>query len=188
MLFCHHCGTIQPVRDLDFFARLGLERRLDLDGESLERQYTAMRRLLDPQRFALRGMGERAHAADQLQALETAYATLREPLRRARYWLGLHQQEPSCANDCSPTLSTLLQDLESASQASHCDSVAQRAGLAMEKGIQELMHALRSQSWQLARRLIDEIDGLEGILNNVRNRRESLTACAAGPADITRVR
>ncbi|HAX91890.1 MAG TPA: hypothetical protein DCY07_06765, partial [Rhodospirillaceae bacterium] len=48
-LFCQHCGTIQPVRALDHFARLGLERRIDVDSELLERQYASYKRTLAPE-------------------------------------------------------------------------------------------------------------------------------------------
>src|SRR5580704_6833842 len=111
-LFCHHCGTIQPVRDIDHFARLGLERRLDLDFEQLEHQYAALARTLDPQRFLIRGVGERGHAAKQLDALQEAYETLREPLKRGRYWLTLHEKEFKSAADTHPFVRELRQELE----------------------------------------------------------------------------
>src|SRR5215467_1679812 len=72
-LFCHHCGTIQPVRAIDHFARLGVERRIDIDVEQLDHQYAALSRTLDPQRFMIRGIGERGHASKQLDALNEAY-------------------------------------------------------------------------------------------------------------------
>ena len=83
-LFCHHCGSVQPVRAIDHFARLGLERRVDVDLELLDRQYASFCRTLDPQRFLIRGMGERNHAAKQMEALNEAYDTLRDPLKRGR--------------------------------------------------------------------------------------------------------
>ena len=146
-LFCQHCGTIQPVRPLDHFARLGLERRIDVDSELLERQYQGLKKALAPERFAIRGMGERGHASHQLEAIEDAYTTLREPLRRGRYWLALHEKEIQEAEGMNPMVAELRSELEKAAAAPQCDKIAQRAGNAMEQGVVSLMQALRAQNW-----------------------------------------
>jgi len=134
-LFCHHCGTIQPVRDIDHFARLGLERRLDLDHEHLDHQYAALARTLDPQRFLIRGVGERGHASKQLEALNEAYETLREPLKRGRYWLSLNEKEFKQATEIHPFVRALRQELDTAAAPHDCDRVAQKAGHALEQGL-----------------------------------------------------
>lgn len=189
-LFCQHCGTIQPVRPLDHFVRLGLERRIDVDPELLERQYHTLKKTLSPERFAIRGLGERGHAAKQLEAIEEAYQTLREPLRRGRYWLVLHEKEFMEAQTINPMVAELRSELEGSSVASQCDRIAHRAGQAMEQGIVGLMQALRSQNWQLANAILLEVDGLEAILNDVRSRRSSLTKKppASGGDELTRVK
>lgn len=173
-LFCQHCGTIQPVRPLDHFARLGLERRIDIDSALLERQYAGLRKTLDPQRFAIRGLGERGHAARQLEALDEAYNTLREPLRRGRYWLALHEREIQETENANPMVAELRSELERAAQPPQCDRIAQKAGNAMEQGIVGLMQALRSQNWQLANAILLEVDGLESLLSDTRARRTTL--------------
>jgi len=173
-LFCHHCGTIQPVRALDHFARLGLERRIDIDMEQLEHQYAALSRTLDPHRFMIRGIGERGHASKQLEALEEAYEVLREPLRRGRYWLGLHEKEFKLAVEAHPLVKELRHELNKAAEPAHCDRVAQKAGQAMEQGIMGLMNALRGEQWQQANATLIELDGLESILGDVRARRAAL--------------
>lgn len=174
-LFCQHCGTIQPVRGVDHFARLGLERRIDIDLEALDRQYAAIKRTLDPERFLLRGLGERGHATKQLEALEEAYQTLRDPLKRGRYWLALHEKEVEESEAANPLVAELRYELDNASLAAQCDRVAQKAGQAMEQGVVGLMQALRGQNWQLANAMLIEVDGLEGILNDVRARRLGLS-------------
>jgi molecular chaperone HscB len=174
-LFCHHCGTIQPVRSLDHFARLGLERRIDIDTELMDRQYAALKRTLDPGRFAIRGLGERGHAAKQLQALEDAYQILRDPLKRGRYWLSLHEKEFEAAAEMNPLVAELHLELESAAAVEECDRVAQKAGQALEQGILGLMQALRGQNWQQANATLVELDGIETILATVRDRRTRLS-------------
>jgi molecular chaperone HscB len=174
-LFCHLCGTIQPVRDIDHFARLGLERRLDVDAELLERQYTTLSRTLAPERFLIRGMGERGHAAKQLEALKEAYETLRESLRRGRYWLQLNEKNFKEEITVNPLVSELRHELTIAADPSHCDRVAQRAGQALEQGVMILMQALRGGDWQQANLTLSQIDGVESILDEVRARRSGMT-------------
>jgi molecular chaperone HscB len=174
-LFCHHCGTIQPVRDIDHFARLGLERRIDIDMELLEHQYAALSRTLNPQRFMIRGMGERGHAAKQLESLNEAYEILREPLRRSRYWLAINEKSFNKPTDLNPLVKELRHELDAAAEACQCDRIAQKVGQALEQGIMGLMQALRSQKWQEANTVLMELDGLESILGDVRTRRMKLT-------------
>lgn len=186
-LFCHHCGTIQPVRDIDHFARLGLERRIDIDMDLLDHQYAALSRTLDPQRFMIRGMGERSHAAKQLEALTEAYDVLRDPLRRGRYWLSLNEKEFSKASDTNPIVKELRAELDIAAEPCQCDRVAQRAGQALEQGIMGLMQALRGQKWQEANAVLVELDGLEAILGDVRTRRVKLTPEQEGKTGVMSV-
>jgi molecular chaperone HscB len=174
-LFCHYCGTIQPVRGIDHFARLGLERRIDIDAEMLEHQYAALSRTLAPERFMIRGMGERGHAAKQLEALEEAYNTLREPLRRGRYWLSLNQKKFDDTVDVNPLVVELRRELSAAAEPCHCDRVAHKAGQALEQGVMLLMQALRGENWQQANATLIELDGVESILDEVRGRRSSMT-------------
>lgn len=82
--FCQHCGTIQPVRPIDHFARLGLECRIDIDIELLTvNDNSIFNGLFSVERFSIRGLGERNHAASQLAALEEADLTLRDPCAAA---------------------------------------------------------------------------------------------------------
>lgn len=186
-LFCHHCGTIQPVRDIDHFARLGLERRIDIDMDLLDHQHAALSRTLDPQRFMIRGMGERSHAAKQLEALNEAYEVLREPLRRGRYWLSLNEKEFNQASDSHPFVMELRSELDTAAEPSQCDRVAQKAGHALQEGIMGLMQALRGQKWQEANAVLIELDGLEAILGDVRTRRTKLMPEQEGKAGVVGV-
>jgi len=173
-LFCQHCGTIQPARPMDHFARLGLESRIDIDSDQLERQYAVLKRTLDPMRFAIRGMGERNHAAKQMEALEVAYRTLRDPLRRGRYWLVLHEKEIKETKADNPMIADLQGELEKATLAAQCDKIAQKAGNALEQGVMGLMQSLRTQNWQLANAILAEVEGLEAVLSDARARRATI--------------
>lgn len=190
-MFCAHCGVVQPLRAVDHFTRLGVERRIDVDVELLEKQYKILKQTLSPERFSLRGLGERTHAAKQLEAVEEAYAILRDPVRRGRYWLSLHQKDVEEAEIANPLVAELRYELETVAEAAQCDRIAQKAGLALQDGVMGFMQALRAQNWQQANATLLELDGLEGILSHVRARRTQIAmpqqatpSASAGDRDV----
>jgi DnaJ-domain-containing protein 1 len=71
------------------FERLGLPRRFDLDRASLEQQYLLRSRQLHPDAHQLGTTAEQQASLVLSSALNEAYATLRDPFRRADYLLHL---------------------------------------------------------------------------------------------------
>ena len=90
-LFCPVCGAVQGPDQSDYFHRLGLEPGYDLVTDALERSYFDLQRKLHPDRFATRSPREKAMSQAQATALNDAYQTLKDPLRRAMYLLALRQ-------------------------------------------------------------------------------------------------
>jgi molecular chaperone HscB len=88
-LFCATCRAVQPPRDIDHFARLGLPRGFAIDAQELDRLYFARQRQLHPDRFVTRSARERAISQSQAVSLNDAYEALRTPLSRAEYLLRL---------------------------------------------------------------------------------------------------
>lgn len=88
-LFCSTCGAVQPPGNTDHFTRLGLRRGYALEPADLDRQYFGFQRRLHPDRFATRSPKERALSQSQAIALNEAYETLKDPLKRAAYLLRL---------------------------------------------------------------------------------------------------
>ncbi len=86
---CPACQIVQPPGQADHFARLGLERRYDLDAKEVEARYFALQRRLHPDRFATRPPRERTLSLAQATSLNAAYETLMDPLGRAVYLLRL---------------------------------------------------------------------------------------------------
>jgi molecular chaperone HscB len=72
---------------MDFFQLFGVERRLQLDGDSLQTRFYQLSREFHPDRFAARPVPERLAAEQQSAMLNDAYRVLREPLARAEYVL-----------------------------------------------------------------------------------------------------
>jgi molecular chaperone HscB len=73
----------------DYFEVFGIERGLDLDGESLQRKFYELSRQFHPDRFAGRPAEEQQCALDATAQLNDAWRTLRDPVKRAEYLLGL---------------------------------------------------------------------------------------------------
>lgn len=88
-LFCSTCSAVQPPGQIDHFARLGMGRAFAVDPVELDHQYFGFQRRLHPDRFATRSVKERALSQQQATALNEAYETLKEPLKRAAYLLRL---------------------------------------------------------------------------------------------------
>jgi molecular chaperone HscB len=70
---------------MDHFERLGLPRRFSLDPAAAERAYLARSRELHPDFHAGGSAADQLASLDLSAALNDAYATLTDPLRRAEY-------------------------------------------------------------------------------------------------------
>lgn len=73
----------------DHFERLGLPRRFSVDRGELERAYLALSRAAHPDFYTLTGGDERAASEATAAAVNEAYATLKDPFRRAEHLLAL---------------------------------------------------------------------------------------------------
>jgi molecular chaperone HscB len=88
--FCPQCGKIQPLpRDTDFFAFFGLPQKLTIDPDNLEQKFHSLSWKLHPDHFARASDDERQLSLDRSSQLNDAYRTLRDPLARVEYLLGL---------------------------------------------------------------------------------------------------
>ena len=74
---------------MDHFARLGVPAALDLEPAQLDKAYFARQRQWHPDRFVAKPPEERARASTEAAALNDAYRTLKDPLRRAVYLASL---------------------------------------------------------------------------------------------------
>ena len=93
------------------YERLGLPRRFSVDARQLEAAYLAASRLTHPDFQVAGGVDTHMNAA----ALNQAYTTLKDPARRAEYWLNLHdgptaQQE----KQLDPAFLAAMMDLQEA--------------------------------------------------------------------------
>lgn len=64
-------------------------KTFDVDVSALDARYKHLQRSLHPDRFTTRSRVERRHSESSASLVNTAYATLRDPLLRAEYLLNL---------------------------------------------------------------------------------------------------
>lgn len=180
-LFCHSCGAIQPGANVDHFARLGMPRSFDVDGDKVEKQYLGFQRVLHPDRFVAKSAKERAIAEAQAADMNLAYETLKDPLRRAAYLLKLAGRNAAVSQDQTvndPAL--LLEAMEAREQLSEAESVEQLEQLQVEAGakaidlIAQLSRAFAAEDYERADKLTTRFKYLRKYLEETRARRVAL--------------
>lgn len=168
-LFCGHCGSLQPPASLDPFTRLGLHRDFVVDRALLDRQYAGFRQRVGPDRFAERSLRERDLARQQAGALEEAYETLRDPVKRAVYLLrtlGRHVDVAAAGGDDPALLgevAELAEALADADSAETVDRLADRVDAEAERCQQLMAEAFAVDELDLVATLVVRLHHLEAL-------------------------
>lgn len=88
--FCPQCSQILTIgRHGDYFAFLGAPRKLNLDASDLEQRFRTLSRQFHPDYFYNATPAERRASLERSSYLNDAYRTLKNPIARVEYLLGL---------------------------------------------------------------------------------------------------
>jgi len=88
--FCGACGKIQPLPTVtDYFAFFDLPRKLWLDMGALEQSFLQLSWKLHPDNFVNASEREKGLSLERSSQLNDAYRTLRDPVERVEYLLGI---------------------------------------------------------------------------------------------------
>jgi molecular chaperone HscB len=88
--FCPQCSQLLSLgRQGDYFAFLGLPRKLTIEPADLERRFRTLSRQFHPDYFQNASPAERRASLERSSYLNDAYRTLRTPASRIEYLLGL---------------------------------------------------------------------------------------------------
>jgi molecular chaperone HscB len=88
--FCSECQKILPLPDrVDYFRFLEIPEKLAMDVNQLEKEYFRLSRKFHPDFYQRRPNEEQHNALDRSAALNRAYETLRDPVRRIEYLMRL---------------------------------------------------------------------------------------------------
>lgn len=174
--FCHTCGSIQPVRNMNHFQRLGMSARYDLEHETLTAHYTALQRIFTQDRLQQLGPRQKKMVSEHQAALETAYGVLSDPLKRAEYLLSLLDPQDATSDAANLAMIegetfTLRRELEKASSSADIDRVACKARHGMEVALRDLAQAFRSHTFATVSAILTRFRQLEDIAAQARDRR-----------------
>ena len=132
--FCSACGKILPLpARADYFAFFGMPRKLQLDAEALEQRFHQLSWKLHPDNFVRASEFERNLSLERSSELNDAYRTLREPVARVEYLLGLAglRKEGAAKQQAPPELLEEVFDLnESLDELRQASAAGAGAGLA----------------------------------------------------------
>jgi molecular chaperone HscB len=88
--FCPQCKKILPLgRQSDYFAFLGLPRKLNLEASDLEQKFRALSRQFHPDYFYNAPPAERRASLERSSYLNDAYRTLKQPGARVEHLLAI---------------------------------------------------------------------------------------------------
>jgi molecular chaperone HscB len=80
--------VVRRLPDSRYFELFGITPALNLDLKDLEQRYFRFSRQCHPDLFARKSAAEQQTALDKTALLNDAYRTLRDPIRRAEYFVG----------------------------------------------------------------------------------------------------
>jgi molecular chaperone HscB len=110
------------------FELLGLPARFSVDAASLERSYRDLQSRVHPDKFAAASEPERRVAMQWAARANEAYRTLRHPVERARYLLGLKGFDTEEESNTSMPADFLMQQMEwreAVAEARHAHDAAE---------------------------------------------------------------
>ena len=100
--FCPQCEKILSLgRQGDYFAFLGLPRKLRVDPADLERRFRELSRQFHPDYFYNAAPAERRASLERSSYLNDAYRTLRNPIARVDYLLSVEGMAPRTAQEAA---------------------------------------------------------------------------------------
>src|SRR5262245_34995203 len=106
--FCPQCTKILSLgRHGDYFAFMGLPRKLNLPAADLEQAFRSLSRLFHPDYFYNAPAAERRASLERSSYLNDAYRTLKQPVARIGYLLeleGFGTAGPDQSKEVPPSL------------------------------------------------------------------------------------
>lgn len=170
----------EPRGARNFFELFGLPESFDLDTADLAERYRDLARRFHPDRFAQSPPAERRLSLEMTATLNEALQTLRDPLARARYLLGLRGVDTGEETDTKMSAGFLMTQMELREQlagarhapdrAARLDAARRQADDEFRARIQTLRGALASgddASLHAARNAVREMQFLRKLLQEI---------------------
>lgn len=157
----------------DYYELLGIPRSLDLSLDELQKRYYELSRQLHPDRFMQKPEAEQQRALDLSSALNDAYRTLKDRVKRAQYMLSLEGFDigEQRSKDVPPELleevfelNMALEEMRSGDDSARPQlEAAEKTFTGMLAGVDEQLEALFEKYDQSRNR--DVLTEIRGVLN-----------------------
>jgi molecular chaperone HscB len=182
--FCSSCGKLlQLPQAVDYFALFEMPRKLWIEMDGLEKKFLQLSWKLHPDNFVNASEQERELSLKRSSELNDAYRTLRDPVTRVEYLLGIEgarkegehkQQAPPELLEEVFELNESLDELREA-RASGGDLAALKLRLeSAEKNFQEKLGEVDAQLQATAREWDATLDGDAATQNKIKARLNEL--------------
>jgi molecular chaperone HscB len=149
----------------DHFALLQLPRQQALDPDLLDRNFRELQARVHPDRHAHAGAADQRLAMQWATRVNEAYQTLKSPLARARYLLGLLGHEVQAESNTAMPVDFLMAQMELREAVE--DAKLGADGTALDAFIRQIDDEIRAQQAELTN-LIDQRRDYAGAVAQVR--------------------
>lgn len=155
----------------DYFSVLGLPRSFDIDLAELEKRYFAVQKAFHPDRMVGRSANERRLAISQSMFINSAYETLKSPLKLANYLLSINGINPSDAKPSNELLIEVMEIREQLAEAQTTQEINELEATSTKKKenlIIRLSGCFRSNELVSASELSIHLGYISKILDEIR--------------------
>lgn len=180
-MFCPECNAIQPFVSADYFSIFGLKTHFDVDVAAIEKTYFALQKQLHPDRFTSASILARTYSLQHSVTVNDAYATLKNPLKRAEYLLNkqgisVNQEQNSIKPDPDVLMETMELrealaeiDTSEAVRVFSCQLADTRKDI-----LRQLHEALSQEKWQQAGQLAIRLRYVEKTQEETKRKKQQL--------------
>lgn len=173
----------------NYFQLFGLRKSFSVDLDKLSRSYRTLQKEFHPDKFANKSAAENRLSVQITSLLNEAYSTLKSPLKRAEYLLGLEgkhlSKDTHTINDMGFLAKQMvwreaLANMDTAVE-SHAEPVAEQLGNLL-KDVQHERQSIidtfeqryNQQQWQEATQAVAELHFVEKMCLEIENLEEKL--------------
>lgn len=166
LFFCSSCNALQAYpEDIDYFRCLGLGFRLQIDPEQLEETFHDLSRKFHPDFYQRRSQEEKQISLENAAILNRAYRTLKDPVKRVAYLIGLAEGERDIPTEAPADLFdeifALQEGLEEAKTIPPEESVSKNTLFTHLKAAMERLQSRQKEGRQQIEALSAHWDTLE---------------------------
>ena len=159
----------------DYFALFGLSRDFNIDISDLEKRYFLIQRELHPDRLIGKSAQERTLAISRSMTVNSAYETLKSPLKRAWHmlaWEGIAQDSVKPSQDLLMETMQLREELAEAETEAALNGLETENTRGRERIIQELAVAFADKDYPRAAQTATHFSYLGKALEEIKAKKK----------------